>query len=44
MYNPIRELKEAVVEMQAAGLSKKEIALEFLGALLVFSPILLMFL
>ena len=31
-------------EMKAAGLSNTEIALEFLGAVLVFSPILLMFL
>jgi hypothetical protein len=44
MYNPIRELQEAVAEMRAAGLSKKEMALEFLGALLVFSPILMMWL
>lgn len=44
MYNPVRELKEAVGEMKAAGLSNTEIVLEFLGALLVFSPVLLMFL
>jgi hypothetical protein len=33
-----------IEEMKAAGLSNTDIAFEFLGALLVFSPILLMFL
>jgi hypothetical protein len=44
MYNPINELRTAVHEMRAAGLTNTDITLEFLGALLVFSPILLMFL
>ena len=44
MYNPIREIQSAIFEMKAAGLSNKEMMLEFFGALLVFSPILLMFL
>lgn len=35
---------EAIREMKAAGLSNTDIAFECLGALLVFSPILLMFL
>ena len=37
------ELRDAIREMREAGLTKTDIALEFLGALLVFSPILLMF-
>jgi hypothetical protein len=44
MYNPIQELRSAVAEMKAAGLTRGEMAMEFLGAVLVFSPILLMFL
>lgn len=35
---------EAIREMKAAGLSNSDMAFEVLGALLVFSPILLMFL
>lgn len=35
---------QAIREMKAAGLSNTDIAWEFAGALLVFSPILLMFL
>lgn len=32
-----------IKEMKAAGLSNTDIAFEFLGALMVFSPILLLF-
>ena len=39
-----RKMFEAIKEMKAAGLSNTDIAFEFAGALLVFSPILLMFL
>ena len=34
---------ELIREMKQAGLTNTDIAFEFLGAVLVFSPILLMF-
>jgi hypothetical protein len=35
--NPITELKAAVSEMRAAGLTHREIALEFTAAVLLFA-------
>jgi hypothetical protein len=41
--NPVTELREAYREMRAAGLSRKEIALEFTAAVGMFAVAILGF-
>jgi hypothetical protein len=43
MYNPLAELREALQDMRDQGLTKQEMALEFLAPVLMFAVAILGF-